>query len=219
MRDWLLAQKVDNASLEQKKMNSKPKERNQPSEIKSGSEKFKSPPFNGPLVIYELIGLFNTTFGLTHCPGRNDRYYKAKLWARNLSEDFLEIRNWGADALISLNETQEFKQLGVPEFPQIAQQQNFDWYHLPIHDFSAPGSIFEDAWLKNREAILRHIDNGSKIIIHCAAGLGRTGTFTAKLLTKFGWDPQMAINEVRRVRPGAIERQVQERYIFNEKTL
>ena len=134
-------------------------------------------------------------------------------------KDFLEIRNWGADALISLNEAQEFQQLGVPEFPEIAQQQDFDWYHLPIQDFSAPDIIFEDAWLKNSEAILEYISNGSKIIIHCAAGLGRTGTFTAKILTEFGWDPQMAINEVRRVRPGAIERQIQERYIFNKKPL
>ena len=199
----------------------KPKyiKRDQPSEVTSGSGKFNSPPFDGPLVIYELIGLLNTTFGLTHCPGRNDKHSKAQLWSRNLLDDFSEIRNWGADVLISLNEAQEFQQLGVPEFPEIAQQQNFDWYHLPIQDFSAPGIMFEEAWLKNREAILKHIGNGSKIIIHCAAGLGRTGTFTAKLLTTFGWDPQIAINEVRRVRPGAIERQIQERYIFNKKPL
>ena len=200
-------------------MNSKSKKNNQPSEVISGSGKFNSSPFDGPLVIYELIGLLNTTFGLTHCPGRNDRHSKRKLWNRNLLEDFLEIRNWGADVLISLNEDPEFQQLGVPEFPEIAQQQKFDWYHLPIQNFSAPGIKFEDAWQKNREAILEHIASGSKIIIHCAAGLGRTGTFTAKLLTKFGWDPQMAINEVRQVRPGAIERQIQERYIFNKKPL
>ncbi len=200
-------------------MNPNLKKRNQPSEIVGGSGKVHSPPFDGPLVIYELKGLLNTTFGLTHCPGRNDRHSIPKLWKRNLLKDFLEIRNWGADALISLNEAQEFQQLGVPEFPEIAQQQDFDWYHLPIQDFSAPDIIFQDAWLKNSEAILEYISNGSKIIIHCAAGLGRTGTFTAKLLTKFGWDPQMAINEVRRVRPGAIERQIQERYILNKKPL
>ena len=200
-------------------MISKPKERNQLSGLISGSGKFESPPFAGPLIIYELTGLLNTTFGLTHCPGRNDRHSEAKLWNRDLLEDFLKIRNWGADVLISLNENQEFQQLGVPEFPELARQQNFDWYHLPIQDFSAPDIIFEDAWLKNKEAILELVNNGSKIIIHCAAGLGRTGTFTAKLLTKFGWDPQVAINKVRQVRPGAIERQIQEKYIFNKKQL
>ncbi|MEC7441372.1 MAG: hypothetical protein VYA19_01345, partial [Pseudomonadota bacterium] len=95
-------------------MNSKPKERNQPSKIISGSGKFKGPPFDGPLDIYELIGLLDTTFGLTYCPGRNDRHSEQKFWNRNLLEDFLEISNWGADVLISLNEAQEFQQLGVP---------------------------------------------------------------------------------------------------------
>ena len=95
-------------------MNSKPMKKNQPSEVISSSGEFNNPPFDGPLVIYELIGLLNTTFGLTHCPGRNDRHSKAKLWNRNLLDDFSEIRNWGAEVLISLNEAHEFQQLGVP---------------------------------------------------------------------------------------------------------
>ena len=68
----------------------------------------------------------------------------------------MEIQNWGADVLISLIASQEFVQLGVPEFPEVANRQKFDWYHLPIQDFYAPGDKFQEAWSNDREAILKY---------------------------------------------------------------
>ena len=189
------------------------------SENTSFSAKFNNSPFEGPLIINELAGPFNTTFGLTHCPGRSSKHSKSNLWNRDLLEDFMEIQNWGADVLISLIASQEFVQLGVPEFPEVANRQKFDWYHLPIQDFHAPGSKFQEAWNRDGETILKYVTTGSKIMIHCAAGLGRTGTFAAKILTNFGWDPRTAIKEVRRIRPGAIERKIQEQYILNDTPL
>ena len=179
----------------------------------------KKPPFNGPLIIHSLQAPFNTVIGLTHCPGRSSRNTSIEPWNRSLIRDFKSIETWGADILISLNQASEFDQLGVPEFPDIVKRQKFRWYHLPIDDFSAPGEEFTKAWNLFGAEILGYIENGSRIVLHCAAGLGRSGTFAAKLLTTYGWDPLQAIDLVRKTRPGAIERKEQERYIIDKSSL
>ena len=45
-------------------------------------------------------------------------------------------------------------------------------------------------------------------------GLGRSGTVGACLLVQLGEDPRVAIDRIRRARPGAIETIEQERYVL-----
>ena len=72
-------------------MNSQFNKKEPLSENTSFSAKFNNSPFEGPLVINELAGPFNTTLGLTHCPGRSSKHSKSNLWNRDLLEDFMEI--------------------------------------------------------------------------------------------------------------------------------
>jgi ADP-ribosyl-[dinitrogen reductase] hydrolase len=58
------------------------------------------------------------------------------------------------------------------------------------------------------------VNGGARLIIHCAYGLGRSGTFAAKILTAFDICPKIAIEQVRSARPGAIESLIQEQYIL-----
>ena len=173
-----------------------------------------TPPYNGPLHISAIKGPNGSVLGLTNCPGRRHRSLSGKIWDRNLSADFETIEKWNADALISLNQNEEFTMLGVPEFTKLAKVQNFDWYHLPIHDFGVPGPEFYAAWDHHGSNILQMVNGGARLIIHCAYGLGRSGTFAAKILTAFDICPKTAIEQVRSARPGAIESLIQEQYIL-----
>ena len=173
-----------------------------------------TPPYNGPLHISAIKGPNESVLGLTNCPGRRHRSLGGKIWDRNLSADFETIEKWNADALISLNQNEEFTTLGVPEFTKLAKVQNFDWYHLPIHDFGMPGPEFNAAWDQHGSNILQMVNGGARLIIHCAYGLGRSGTFAAKILTAFDICPKIAIEQVRSARPGAIESLIQEQYIL-----
>jgi protein-tyrosine phosphatase len=70
-------------------------------------------------------------------------------------------------------------------------------------------------WTQTVPYLLQHLKEGEKMLIHCAAGYGRTGMMTAALLVAMGVDPEKAIALVRTARPGTIETPEQEAFIRN----
>jgi atypical dual specificity phosphatase len=51
------------------------------------------------------------------------------------------------------------------------------------------------------------------VAVHCAAGLGRTGTVLAAYLVARGEEPRAALARVRDLRPGSVETADQERAV------
>ena len=74
--------------------------------------------------------------------------------------------------------------------------------HLPVPDFTAPTA---DQLVRGVHAINRGLLAGKRVAVHCAAGLGRTGTLLACYLVSTGLDPETAIARIRAVRPGSVE--------------
>jgi atypical dual specificity phosphatase len=79
--------------------------------------------------------------------------------------------------------------------------------HLPVTDFSAPSPTQLDQGVA---AIKQGLDAGTGVVVHCAYGLGRTGTLLACYLVSTGLEPDEAISRVRQARPGSIETATQE---------
>ncbi|KAJ3235502.1 hypothetical protein HDU81_000382 [Chytriomyces hyalinus] len=74
---------------------------------------------------------------------------------------------------------------------------------LPIPDGSVPRFEQIDIFLKEASAA---INAGKKVIVHCQAGVGRTGTFLAIfLINKYKFDPVTAISVLRRYRPQSLQ--------------
>jgi len=165
---------------------------------------------NGPLRIDAVTTPAGGTIGMVHCPGRC-----APPWQRDLACDLATIKAWRTDALISLVEQHEFARLGVPQFADAVTKAGLVWHHVPIRDMGVPDGVFAHAWSSAGPSVMQTLHVGGRIVLHCAAGLGRTGTIAGKLLIALGVDADTAITNIRRARPGTIETADQEDFVRN----
>jgi ADP-ribosylglycohydrolase len=94
-----------------------------------------------------------------------------------------------------------------------------EWHHLPIDDTDVPDAGFERAWVYSGLRLRRHLLAGSKVLLHCLGGLGRSGTIAARLLVELGTTPDAAIRAVRVARAGAIETPAQEAHVAASRPL
>ena len=157
-------------------------------------------PFTGPLIIDAVATPGGGLIGMMNCPGRC-----VAPWGRNLDADLRAIKDWRADALLSLIDDDEFERLGVPRFANSAGTRELTWFRLPIADFGIPDARALIIWQRIGPDVLAVLRGRGRVAIHCAAGLGRTGMIAAHLLVALGTEPDTAIAAVRRARPGTIE--------------
>ena len=84
--------------------------------------------------------------------------------------------------------------------------------HFPIPDMGAPPPRNMARYCR---LALERVERGDKTLVHCKAGLGRTGTFLACCLVHRGHDADDAITQVRLINPRFIQSTVQERFIHH----
>ena len=142
-------------------------------------------------------------------PGRKDRGLSAK-WNRDLASDLLRAKEHGVTTVVTLEERQEFKMLGVPNYFTELEKAGFVSIWLPVVDVSVPQS-FEDVH-KVCYAIWQALSTGN-VLVHCRGGKGRTGVICACMLVLLGYPAWEAIDIVRYFRKGAVETAAQEEWI------
>jgi len=167
----------------------------------------------GPLLIDAVTLPSGALLGMSHCPGRSGVDGGGRQWARVLEADLETIRAWGASAVLSLVEPHEFARLGIPDFAQAIARTPLQWLRVPITDMATPGAATLAAWRAQGPALLQALNSGQRVLVHCAAGLGRTGMLVAKLLVLHGAGADEAIDQVRRARPGTIETEAQAEWV------
>ena len=144
---------------------------------------------------------------MSHCPGRGHG---------DPARDLASARRWGATGLLTLLQEAEVARAGLAA---AVADSGLTWWRAPIPDMHPPGAGFLAAWTTAAPMILAEWRAGGRVLVHCAAGLGRTGTFAAALLRSLGLAPDAAIALVRATRPGAIETPEQLAFIHHGPSL
>lgn len=155
--------------------------------------------------------------GLTQYPGRCEPDARAERRRQVLQADLANIHKWGAKSLVSLMPQDELRRLGVDYIGREVQALGMTWYHLPIEDMEVPDWTFEHRWQYAGVRLRELLRSGGRVVFHCRAGLGRTGTIAAKLLVELGVPPGEAISQVRHARSGTIQTNAQENYVMAQK--
>lgn len=112
-----------------------------------------------------------------------------------------QLRSDGFSILVSLLHEDE----QPPKYePARAEALGFQRFNIPVKDFQPPtlDQLAEFVALMDRDGAVRSV-------VHCAGGIGRTGTFAVAYWISRGMRAEDAVALVRRARPGAVETQEQ----------
>lgn len=107
-----------------------------------------------------------------------------------------EARRAGLGTVVCLAPRPELAELSPEYHAALARGAlPFRWLHVPMRNFGLP----EDpaGFRRDIAGLAQDVRGGEVVMLHCAAGLGRTGTAAACLLKALGVEAKDALQRVR----------------------
>src|SRR5688572_6223256 len=119
-------------------------------------------------------------------PGRFERW----------SEFMTEARRRRLGLVVCLTPPEEVSSLSPSYWQAIAEGSlDFRYLNLPMQNFGLPRDLHD--FRDGIEQMVDSLQAGDAVMLHCAAGIGRTGTTAACLLKRLGLPADIAMQRVR----------------------
>lgn len=107
-----------------------------------------------------------------------------------------DARRAQLDIVVCLNPLDEVAYVSPAYYSAItASELPCRWMHLPMRNFALAEQFH--AFKPAVEQIARELQGGASVLLHCAAGIGRTGTVAACVLKQLGLPKEEALWRVR----------------------
>ena len=120
----------------------------------------------------------------------------------SLEEDadasIINIARLGIQQVISLLEPNEARNLGLNGEREQVKAHGMGFMSFPIPDMGLPPSVEEYARLSKK--LFNQVNAGVNTLIHCHAGIGRSGLMVAGILLHCDMDPQQAFAYASKMR-------------------
>ena len=115
-------------------------------------------------------------------------------------DEFTWILDKGIKSIVTIRE--------VPLPSRWIDGTDIDYLHLMVEDYGVPNMEVLDEAVNY---IDKKIQSGKPVLVHCAAGKGRTGALLAAyMIKKENLTAEQAIEKVRVMRPGSVQSVTQE---------
>jgi protein-tyrosine phosphatase len=114
-----------------------------------------------------------------------------------LNASISEIKNKKINIVVSLTSLDEIREK-APEFANAIEKDSlqFERIEFPIIDFGVPKNT--EAFLKLAKYLAEQLESGKKILIHCGAGIGRTGILAASILINMDINLQKTLEMIEK---------------------
>ncbi len=114
------------------------------------------------------------------------------------AESVLNISRLGIRLVVSLLEPSEARQLGLESERTEVKALGMEFISYPIPDMGLPPSVEGFAYVT--KLLFRQTNAGINTLVHCRAGVGRSGLFAAGVLLHVGMSSDEAFDYVSRMR-------------------
>ena len=108
-------------------------------------------------------------------------------------EEIAGLRQLGIDHVVSLLEVVEQIDVGLADEESLCVKNGMRYTSFPITDRDVPQKADAIALAAD---LNRYISNGEHVVIHCRAGIGRTGMIASAVLMQAGYSSGEAIHMV-----------------------
>ncbi|MFW5713917.1 MAG: protein-tyrosine phosphatase family protein [Brevefilum sp.] len=119
----------------------------------------------------------------------------------------------GVDVIVMLTPEEEVRDVTGKNPKQLYDGFGFEVIYAPVEDFSIPE---QGAFQRPLQRVLNAAQSGQTVVIHCHAGLGRTGMFAACLAKiVLSLSGEEAVQWIRQYVPEAVQTVQQYRFVEN----
>jgi protein-tyrosine phosphatase len=111
-----------------------------------------------------------------------------------LENDLQRLRMAGIQTIVSTVEPWEARELGLANEGPTVEQLGMRFISFPLRDRSVPSD--REAFNEFVLRLVKRLQSGEKIGVHCRGCIGRSTVVTASALIKLGWTPESALDEI-----------------------